>query len=387
MWAESMAFEVSVVAIRWLAGPAREAVFILLHSAGWATMRWVTEHMNTTPRYAKALTLAHELHSGQVRKGTSIPYISHLIAVSAIVLEHGGDEDEAIAALLHDAVEDCGGAPVLAKIRRRFGRRVADIVAACSDTDVTPKPPWQARKEAYLAHLSDAAPSVLLVSAADKLHNARSILSDYRQTGEVLWRRFNASKDQTLWYYRALVEAFAAHGRGPLVEELERIVAEIEQLARPPYARYLDAKLKPTPNGRYQPSEIAEMQCAMFEALKTGEPIPSEMQMHLSFAFENLCAGIPDELFMLPFNGGQAKPIRKHLQGDAIRYLRWVKDGKISDGRPIQNIADWYGVERRSVSRWVKEWGDKPTPGLHEDFGEDVVKCAAIQSGKRYYKW
>ncbi len=177
-------------------------------------------------RFAEALVLAHELHAGQVRKGTAIPYVSHVLAVAEIVLDYGGDEDEAIASLLHDAVEDCGGAPVLADIRHRFGDRVADIVAACSDTDQTPKPPWQARKEAYLAHLSDAP-----ASAADKLHNARAILADYREIGEVLWDRFNASKAQTLWYYRALVEAFEAHGSTPLVTELARTVAEIERLA------------------------------------------------------------------------------------------------------------------------------------------------------------
>lgn len=182
-------------------------------------------------RFAEALALAHELHAGQVRKGTAIPYVSHVLAVAGIVLDYGGDEDEAIAALLHDAVEDCGGAPVLADIRGRFGDRVADIVSACSDTDQTPKPPWQARKEAYLDHLRAAPASVRLVSAADKLHNARAILADYREIGEALWSRFNATKAQTLWYYRALVDAFEARGCTPLVSELARTVAEIERLA------------------------------------------------------------------------------------------------------------------------------------------------------------
>jgi GTP pyrophosphokinase len=187
--------------------------------------------MRLSDRFGSALTLAHELHAGQVRKGTAIPYVSHVLAVAGIVLDHGGDEDEAIAALLHDAVEDCGGAPVLAEIRHLFGDRVAGIVAACSDTDQIPKPPWQARKEAYLAHLRDAPASVRLVSAADKLHNARAILADYREIGEALWARFNATKAQTLWYYRALVEAFVAHGSSSLVLELARTVEEIERLA------------------------------------------------------------------------------------------------------------------------------------------------------------
>ncbi|MDO8346368.1 MAG: HD domain-containing protein [Rugosibacter sp.] len=187
--------------------------------------------MILSTRFADALILAHELHAGQVRKGTAIPYVSHVLAVAGIVLDYGGDEDEAIAALLHDAVEDCGGAPVLADIRRLFGDRVAGIVAACSDTDQIPKPPWQARKEAYLDHLRDASASVRLVSAADKLHNARAILADYREIGESLWGRFNATRAQTLWYYRALVETFEAHGCTPLVSELARTVRDIEHLA------------------------------------------------------------------------------------------------------------------------------------------------------------
>lgn len=187
--------------------------------------------MTLSKRFADALILAHELHAGQVRKGTAIPYVSHVMAVAGIVLDNGGDEDEAIAALLHDAVEDCGGAPVLADIRRFFGDRVAGIVAACSDTDQMPKPPWQARKEAYLDHLRDASASVRLVSAADKLHNARAILADYREIGEALWDRFNATRAQTLWYYRALVDAFAAHGSSSLVSELARTISDIEHLA------------------------------------------------------------------------------------------------------------------------------------------------------------
>jgi (p)ppGpp synthase/HD superfamily hydrolase len=190
--------------------------------------------MNLTTRYIDALKLACELHAGQVRKGTAIPYVSQVIAVSSIVLEHGGDEDEAIAALLHDAVEDCGGPSVLAKICSLFGDRVAEIVFACSDTDIQPKPPWLSRKKAYVDHMRDASPSVRLVSAADKLHNARSILADYRQLGDALWDRFNATKAQTLWCYRALVQAFPARGPSPLVNELDRTVAEIERLSGSP---------------------------------------------------------------------------------------------------------------------------------------------------------
>lgn len=184
-----------------------------------------------TERYADALQLAWRLHDGQLRKGTSIPYVSHLIAVSSIAMEHGADENEAIAALLHDAVEDAGGLPTLAMIRARFGAEVADIVDGCTDAYEEPKPAWRSRKEAYLAHLVTATPSVRLVSNSDKLHNARSILSDLRVHGPALWGRFTAPKEGTLWYYRSLVQAFASHGRSCLVDELDRTVTEIEGLA------------------------------------------------------------------------------------------------------------------------------------------------------------
>lgn len=184
-----------------------------------------------TERYADALQLAWRLHDGQVRKGTTIPYVSHLIAVSSIALEHGANEDQAIAALLHDAVEDAGGKPTLEMIRGRFGQAVAEIVDGCTDSYEEPKPAWRPRKEAYLAHLASASPSVRLVSNSDKLHNARSILLDLRVHGPALWARFTAPKEGSLWYYRSLVRAFAAHGRTPLVDELDRTVAAIEALA------------------------------------------------------------------------------------------------------------------------------------------------------------
>lgn len=184
-----------------------------------------------TERYANALQLAWRLHDGQLRKGTSIPYVSHVIAVSSIALEHGANEDEAIAALLHDAAEDAGGRPTLEMIRERFGAGVADIVEGCTDAFEEPKPPWRERKEAYLAHLAQASASVRLVSCSDKLHNARSILLDLRTHGPALWSRFTATKEGGVWYYRSLVQAFAAHGRTPLVDELGRTVAVIESLA------------------------------------------------------------------------------------------------------------------------------------------------------------
>jgi (p)ppGpp synthase/HD superfamily hydrolase len=187
--------------------------------------------MTLTERFEEALAFAARLHRAQLRKGTTIPYVSHLLAVASIALEHGADEDEAIAALLHDAVEDQGGDAARREIRRRFGERVAGIVDGCTDAETTPKPPWRERKERYIAHVAEAPPSVRLVSAADKLHNARSILADLRASGGSVWGRFKGGKEGTLWYYRSLVEAFRAHGATPLVEELARTVAEIERLA------------------------------------------------------------------------------------------------------------------------------------------------------------
>lgn len=185
--------------------------------------------MTYSQRFDDALIYAHHLHNEQTRKGTSTPYVSHLLAVTAIVIENGGTEDEAIAALLHDAIEDAGGDAIRGQLRERFGEQVLDIVEGLTDTDQTPKPPWRARKEAYLAHLSEATPSVLLVSLADKQHNAHSILRDLRVQGAVVWQRFNGGKEGTLWYYRALVNAFRARAHfTPMVDELDRIVSTLE---------------------------------------------------------------------------------------------------------------------------------------------------------------
>ena len=186
------------------------------------------------PRFDEALLLATKLHAGQVRKGGDIPYIAHLLAVAALVLESGGDEDEAIAALLHDSVEDQGGAPTLAEVRRLFGDRVAAVVEGCSDTDQVPKPPWRSRKETYLAHLQTATPEVLRVSLADKLHNARAVMSDLGLHGDGLWSRFNAGKSEQLWYYRGLADAFLKVRPGQMADELDRVVTAIEKLASEP---------------------------------------------------------------------------------------------------------------------------------------------------------
>ena len=182
-------------------------------------------------RFEEALAFAARLHKDQRRKGFGVLYISHLLAVTALVIEHGGDEDEAIAALLHDAIEDQGGSEAREEIRRRFGDRVTEIVDGCTDSETIPKPPWKERKQAYIAHLGEASTSVRLVSAADKLHNARSILNDYRSLGEEVWQRFQGRKAGTLWYYRSVLDALSQAGRTPLVEELDRVVSQLEQLA------------------------------------------------------------------------------------------------------------------------------------------------------------
>jgi GTP pyrophosphokinase len=166
-----------------------------------------------TSRFEQALRYAVVIHAGQVRKGSGVPYVAHLLGVAGIVLEYGGDEDEAIGALLHDAGEDAGGQGRIDDIRQRFGDAVAEIVLGCTDTLLTPKPPWRDRKEKYIAHVKDASAAVRLVSAADKLHNARAIVRDYRQIGAKLWPRFNGGKEGTLWYYRELVRTFSEAGR------------------------------------------------------------------------------------------------------------------------------------------------------------------------------
>ena len=179
-------------------------------------------------RFERALVFATQKHAGQHRKGTTVPYVAHLLGVASLVLEAGGDQDLAIAALLHDVVEDCGGAPMLKEIRRRFGKRVAYVVEGCTDSDLTPKPPWLERKKAYIAHLRTADSDTRLVSAADKLYNVRSIVAAYREIGEKVWERFLGKRDGTLWYYRALLDEFKRKQATPLIRELERAVIELE---------------------------------------------------------------------------------------------------------------------------------------------------------------
>jgi GTP pyrophosphokinase len=203
------------------------AIFAGYHSSHTS----ILDDMSISTLFDQALHYATLVHAGQTRKGTTIPYISHLLGVASIALEYGATETEAIAALLHDAGEDAGGEGRIADIRRRFGNAVADIVEGCTDTVENPKPAWRERKQKYIDHVASASPSVILVSAADKLHNARAILSDYREIGEQIWLRFNGGKDGTLWYYRELLSAFRTSGDTPLLRELDAVVTQLEEMA------------------------------------------------------------------------------------------------------------------------------------------------------------
>lgn len=188
-----------------------------------------------TNRIAQALALAVEAHDGQKRKGTQIPYVAHPMGVTSIALEHGADEEQAMAALLHDAVED-GGPEYAQRIRTQFGDRVADIVQGCTDgvPDASgKKEDWKPRKERYIAHLKEASNDVLLVSGSDKLHNARAIVEDLLRIGPLVFERFTASQDETLWYYQTLADVFK-HRESPIAKALSDTVARMKQLANPP---------------------------------------------------------------------------------------------------------------------------------------------------------
>ena len=181
-------------------------------------------------RFRKALLFAAQKHAGQARKASTIPYMAHLMAVASLVLEAGGDEDLAIAGLLHDVVEDCGGEKMLQQVRRRFGARVATIVDGCTDAYVIAKPEWRERKQAYIRRLKNEGSDTRLVSAADKLNNVRSILSDYREIGESVWSRFNGGRDGTLWYYRTLLDEFMRDKPNRITRDLQLGVNELEAL-------------------------------------------------------------------------------------------------------------------------------------------------------------
>jgi len=184
-----------------------------------------------TDRFLAAFSKTFTLHREQLRKSSQTPYIAHLMSVSALVMENGGNEDQAIAALLHDAVEDAGGLDTLAEIRAEFGDTVADLVDGCTDSYTQPKGAWKPRKAAYLEKLRQASPDVILISLADKIHNARSILRDLKLSGIGTWDKFKGKKTGTLWYYQSLVEIFDNSLYPALTEELRRVVDEIQSLA------------------------------------------------------------------------------------------------------------------------------------------------------------
>ena len=188
--------------------------------------------MKLSEKFEEALVYATRAHGDQMRKKTGIPFIAHILGVAAIAMEYGANETEAIGALLHDTVEDCGGAERLCDIRETFGDDVAMIVDGCTDTYETPKPPWLERKRAYIEHLKESDSSTRLVSASDKLHNTRAILAELRRHGLEVFDRFSGKKAGTLWYYRTLVTAFRRHGdHTDLIDELDRVVSEIEKLS------------------------------------------------------------------------------------------------------------------------------------------------------------
>jgi (p)ppGpp synthase/HD superfamily hydrolase len=183
-----------------------------------------------TQKFVDALTYAADKHASQTRKASGVPYLGHLLSVAGLVIEDDGTETQAIAALLHDAPEDQGGAATLAEIGRKFGADVASIVEQCSDTLETPKPPWRPRKESYIHHLGEASNDAVLVSLADKLDNARAILRDFRLHGDAVWQRFSVRDPQShLWYYRSLLEVFGRRSNSWMVGELRRVVDELEQ--------------------------------------------------------------------------------------------------------------------------------------------------------------
>lgn len=183
-----------------------------------------------TPKFVEAMAYAAEKHATQTRKGSDIPYLGHLLSVAGFVIEADGTETEAIAALLHDAAEDQGGEATLAEIREKFGGEVAEIVGECSDTFETPKPPWRERKQRYVDHLPEASDAAILVSLADKLHNAHAILRDFRAHGDELWQRFNVKDPkQHLWYYRSLLDVYVQRVDNWMVDELSGVIDALER--------------------------------------------------------------------------------------------------------------------------------------------------------------
>ncbi|CEJ48081.1 HD domain-containing protein [Umezakia ovalisporum] len=182
-----------------------------------------------TAKFESALVYATRLHANQTRKTGGVPYIAHLLSVTALVLEAGGTEEEAIASLLHDSIEDQGGKVIRKEINDLFGETVAEIIDGCTEWDTPPKPPWKQRKQRYLQNLHHASPSVRLVSLADKLHNARSLLADWQQYGNSIWGQFKAGKEGTLWFYQELLKVYTATGSDFMTDEFSRVINNLRQ--------------------------------------------------------------------------------------------------------------------------------------------------------------
>lgn len=192
-----------------------------------------------SPKFALALQFANEIHSTQVRKGVGAPYISHLMAVSALALEYGGNETQAIAALLHDSAEDCGGRPMLETVRVLFGDDVATIVESCTDTFDDPKPAWRPRKEAYLKAMALKPATAKLVACADKLHNLSNTLRDIEIDGAAAWTEKmksspNGAADKQVWYYIGCLKALSTSWTHPILDEFGRAVLRLCALVGSP---------------------------------------------------------------------------------------------------------------------------------------------------------
>ncbi|MDA0204619.1 MAG: HD domain-containing protein [Acidobacteria bacterium] len=185
--------------------------------------------VDLSERFQEALAWTSALHRRQARKGPAVPYVAHLLAVCSLVLEAGGDEDEAIAALLHDAVEDQGGVPRLEEIRSRYGDRVARIVDGCTDAYDSPKPAWQKRKQDFISSLDQAMESVVLVVAADKLHKAQSTIESLKAEGPLAWERFRG-RERAMWYYQQITVAIERRGESSLTRRLRSAVDALESL-------------------------------------------------------------------------------------------------------------------------------------------------------------
>lgn len=183
-------------------------------------------------KYLEAYTFSFKLHKKQIRKGSNIPYFTHLSSVSNLIIENNGTTTQAIAGLLHDAVEDQGGIKTLAVIKKKFGPKVAKIVSQCSDTSIDPKPPWKARKKKYIEDIKNKTQDTLLVALCDKYHNAHCILSDYQKIGDKIWDRFNASKQETFWYYESLYKEFKKYLKNhpELIKAYKNKVVEMKRI-------------------------------------------------------------------------------------------------------------------------------------------------------------